>query len=104
MRTFIVCTILVFSWDTFWDLLKNNPTVLSGLLGILIGGTITLYITGRFYKKKRKDDVSFKLVDQYFEKFNEIETVQGLLSLNKIYNKDEKNQIVKLGNWYNFAK
>ena len=104
MRAFFVCTILDFSWDSFWNFLKTNPTVVSGLLGVLIGGTITIYVTRLFYKKKRQDDVSFKLVDQYFEKLDEIRTVKGLLSEDTTkYDNAELNQIIKLGNWYNFA-
>ena len=108
MRSFIACTILDFSWDKFWNFLEINPTVVSGLLGVLIGGTITLYVTRLFYKKKRQDDVSFKLVDQYFEKFDEIAQVKGLLELGKEksykYCAAQINRIKKLGNWCNFAK
>ena len=115
MRFFIVCTILVFCLDTFWAFLKEYPAFF-GLIGVLVGATIAFGVNyylfikklesdKDFYEQKRKDDVSFKLVDQYFEKFDEIAEVKGLLVLSKeIYDEIEMNRILKLGNWYNFAK
>src|SRR5215204_6209159 len=112
MRAFIVCTILVFTFDEFWNFIKNYPAFF-GFIGVLVGAVIAfgfnyyLYIKKLeadkgFYEQRRKDDISFKLVDQYFEKFNEIAEVKGLLVSEGPYNSSQLNRITKLGSWYNF--
>jgi hypothetical protein len=88
-----------------------------GFIGVFVGAVITFgfnyYLYRKkfeadkdFYEQKRKDDISFKLVDQYFEKFNEIAEVKGLfeLSEDKNYSDIQINRIKKLSNWYTFAK
>jgi hypothetical protein len=83
--------------------LLQNPQYLIGLAGLATGGLAGALLTYLVSRYRSQTDLSLKAISEYLSMGSDIGDAKGLLADNTSLNNDEKNDVERIGGWFNIV-